>query len=88
MRLRCKNSKLVGDLGFPLTNIFIRGKIYDCEYEEWNSDEGFRLNGGHRRYWVINEIGQKEELSRGELRALFHTDPVDIRDVIIDDLLN
>lgn len=88
MRLRCKNTESRGFLGFPLNDIFISGKVYDIEHLEWSSKEGFRLNGGHRKYWAINELGQKEEIPNWKLRALFYTDPVDSRDVLIDDLLN
>lgn len=40
------------------TDLFIEGKWYDGEYETW-SQQLYKLNNGWRRYWVINEKGEK-----------------------------
>lgn len=58
-------------LGDKLTDRFISGNWYDGEYEVWNFESGYRLNGGWRRYWVINEVGVKEEIHRGQMKAIF-----------------
>jgi len=66
---------------------FIEGKWYDAEYETWDWEDGYRINGGWRTYWVINELGEKEELSRPYMDVLFHHDIVEIRDRKIDEIL-
>lgn len=67
---------------------FIVGKWYDGEYETW-SQQLYRLNGGWRRYWVINEMGEKEELLRSQMVAIFEMNIEKLRDekinVIIGD---
>ncbi len=66
---------------------FIEGKWYDGEYETWSFDQGYEINGGWRRYWVINESGVKEELSRARFRVIFETETQQLRDSKIEDIL-
>lgn len=66
---------------------FIEGKWYEGEYETWNWESGYRLNGGWSRYWVIDENGKKEEIDRTRMRILFYTSE-ELRDVLIDEILN
>lgn len=58
---------------------FIEGKWYDGEYETW-SEQLYRLNGGWRIYWVVNEQGEKEEISRAHMNAIFQLDVEELRD--------
>lgn len=67
---------------------FIEGKWYEGEYETWNWEDGYRINGGWRRYWVVNELGKKEEISRAVMNAIFEYKTAELRDVKIDDILN
>lgn len=67
---------------------FIEGKWYDGEYETWLSADGYRLNGGWRKYWVINEQGEKEEISRGHIRVIFESDTQSLRDSKIDVIIS
>lgn len=69
------------------TELFIEGKWYDGEYETWSWDDGYRLNGGWRRYWVVNELGDKEEISKAYMNAVFQMDIDSIRDAKIDEIL-
>ena len=66
---------------------FIEGKWYEGEYETW-SLQLYKLNGGWRRYWVINEVGEKEEISRIHMRIIFEMDVQELRDNKIDQILN
>ena len=43
-------------------------------------EEGFIINGGWRRYWVINEQGRKEEISRAKFKIIFETETQQLRD--------
>ena len=70
------------------TPIFISNKWYDGEYETWGFQQGYELNGGWRRYWVIGEDGQKREMSRPYMRATFIIDVDELRDAKIDEILN
>jgi hypothetical protein len=65
---------------------FIEGRWYDGEYETW-SDQLYKLNGGWRRYWVINEKGEKEEIHRAHMNAIFETDIEKLRDNKINEIL-
>jgi hypothetical protein len=65
---------------------FIEGKWYDGEYETW-SLQLFKLNNGWRRYWVINEKGQKEEISKAQIRAIFEFDIQQLREEKIKEIL-
>lgn len=65
---------------------FIEGKWYDGEYETW-SDQLYKLNGGWKRYWVINEMGEKEEISKAHMNAIFETDIQNLRDGKINEIL-
>ena len=68
-------------------NIFIEGKWYDGEYETWPFESGFRLNGGWKVYWVVNESGVKTKISRARMGIIFELDHVKLRDIKIDTLL-
>ena len=70
------------------TDRFIEGKWYDGEYETWSFDRGYEINGGWRRYWVINESGEKEEITRVHMRAIFEMNIQELRDNKIDQILN
>ena len=64
----CKRSSQSSPKGSSLSNIqwedrFIEGKWYDGEYETW-SDQLYKLNGGWRRYWVINEEVNKKKFQK------------------------
>ena len=65
---------------------FISSKWYDGEYETWNFKDGFKLNGGHNRYWVINEQGEKEELSKSHMNVLFDL-TINFRNYKIEEIL-
>ena len=87
----CKNGNRTAPRG-PLDSIkwedrFIEGKWYDGEYEVWSFDQGYEINGGWRRYWVINEKGVKEEISRARFKVIFETETQQLRDKKIEDLL-
>jgi hypothetical protein len=85
----CKNGSgnaLKATLGsIKWTNRFIKGKWYDGEYETW-SLQLFKLNGGWRRYWVINEKSEKEEISRNEMKVIFEFDIQQLRKEKIKEL--
>jgi hypothetical protein len=66
---------------------FIEGKWYDGEYETWKSKDGYRLNSGWRRYWVVNEQGKKEEISKAHFNAIFETDIENLRDKKINQII-
>lgn len=66
---------------------FIVDKWYDGEYETWSWEDGYRVNDGWRRYWVINEQGDKEEISRSQFNIIFETKVEELRDNKIDQIL-
>ena len=77
--------------GLSLSNIqwedrFIEGKWYDGEDETW-SDQLYKLNGGWRRYWVINEKGEKEEISKAHMNAIFEMNIDKLREGKINEIL-
>ena len=85
----CKSGSRTGS-GFPdgpWIDRFIEDKWYDGEYETWSWKDGYRINGGWRRYWVVNEQGKKEEISRPLFRILFETNTQQLRDRKIEDLI-
>ena len=86
----CKNGSRTAPRA-PLGSIkwedrFIEGKWYDGEYQTW-SEQLFRLNGGWRRYWVVNEQGVKEEISKAQFKLIFETDTQQLRDRKIEDII-
>ena len=86
----CKTGSRTAPRG-PLDGIkwqdrFIEDKWYDGEYETW-SLQLFELNNGWRRYWVINEKGQKEEISKAHIRAIFEFDIQQLREEKIKEIL-
>lgn len=66
---------------------FIEGKWYDGEYETWSFDSGYELNNGWRRYWVVNEMGVKEEIPKAHMRSIFEFDIKELRDNKIDQII-
>jgi len=87
----CKNGSRTAPRG-PLDSIkwedrFIEGKWYDGEYECWSFDRGYEINGGWRRYWIVNEKGVKEEISRARFRVIFETDIQQLREEKLKDIL-
>ena len=90
----CKNgSRTASKLGpgsllqSPWVDRFIEGKWYDGEYETWSWEDGYRVNGGWRKYWVINEQGVGEEISRAHFKIIFETDTQQLRDRKIEDII-
>ena len=65
---------------------FIEGKWYDGEYEIW-SQQLYKLNGGWKRYWVVNEMGEKEEIPKAHMNAIFEMDIEKLRDNKINEIL-
>ena len=74
-------------LGGPWVDRFIEGKWYDGEYETWSWEDGYRVNNGWRKYWVINEQGVGEEISRAHFRVIFENDTQQLRDRKIEDII-
>lgn len=66
---------------------FIEGKWYDGEYETWSWEDGYKLNGGWKKYWVINEKGVKEEIHKAYFNAIFETDIENLRDEKINQII-
>jgi len=84
----CKNGSRTGPAyGGVWIDRFIEGKWYDGEYETWSWEDGYRVNNGWRKYWVINEQGVGEEISRAHFRVIFETDTQQLRDRKIEDLI-
>lgn len=87
----CKRSSQSSPRGLSLSNIkwqdrFIEGKWYDGEYETW-SQQLYKLNGGWKRYWVVNEMSEKEEISKAHMNAIFEMDIEQLRDNKINEIL-
>ncbi len=87
----CKRSSQSSPRGLSLSNIkwqdrFIEGKWYDGEYETW-SQQLYKLNGGWKRYWVVNEMSEKEEISKAHMNAIFEMDIEELRDNKINEIL-
>ena len=83
----CKTgSQTASRFGGPWKDRFIEGKWYDGEYQTW-SEQLFKLNNGWRRYWVVNEQGIKEEISKAHFRSIFETDTQQLRDKKIEDII-
>ena len=71
------------------TPVFIEGKTYVGEYQTWSWPKGYEVNGGWKRYWIIGEDGEKQELPRARFRAVFHYDDVvELRNNKIEQILN
>jgi hypothetical protein len=84
----CKNGSRTGPVyGGVWIDRFIEGKWYDGEYETWSWEDGYRVNNGWRKYWVINEQGVGEEISRAHFRVIFETDTQQLRDRKIEDII-
>ena len=87
----CKNGSRTAPRG-PFDSIkwkdrFIEGKWYDGEYETWSFDRGYEINGGWRRYWVINESGEKEEIPKAHMKAIFEFDIQQLREEKLNNIL-
>ena len=68
--------------------VFIEGNTYDGEYETWSWARGYEVNGGWKRYWIIDHYGEKHELPRARFRAVFHYDDlVELRNNKIERIL-
>lgn len=88
----CKSTSQSAPKGIQLLNLqwkdrFIQGRWYDGEYEAWNYDRGYEINGGWKRYWVINESGEKEEIHRAHMNAIFEMNIQELRDNKINEIL-
>ena len=84
----CKNGSRTGPAyGGVWIDKFIEGKWYDGEYETWSWEDGYRVNGGWRKYWVVNEQGVGEEISRAHFKIIFETDTQQLRDRKIEDII-
>jgi hypothetical protein len=90
----CKNGSKLGSgraQQYDWVERFIEGKLYDGEYETWSWESGYELNGGWRNYWVINEQGKKEKISRNIMRVLFHLEKCEceicVRDKKIENII-
>jgi hypothetical protein len=84
----CKNGSRTGPAyGGVWIDRFIEGKWYDGEYETWSWEDGYRVNNGWRKYWLINEQGVGEEISRAHFRVIFETDTQQLRDRKIEDII-
>ncbi len=46
-----------------------------------------KWNGLYRKVWAINESGEKVEISRSQIKVLFHIDNSELRDSQIKDIL-
>ncbi len=80
----CKSDCKVYD-GSTSSYRFINGKWYDGE---WSSDDGYRINNGWRRYWVIDQNLNKQNISKAKIKLIFETDIQNIRDSKIDIINN
>jgi hypothetical protein len=91
----CKNGSSIAPKPASINNLstiqwsdrFIEGKWYDGEYETWKFKDGYRLNGGWRRYWIVNEQGVKEEISKAHFNAIFETDIENLREEKINQII-
>jgi hypothetical protein len=84
----CKTAPRTSSLGnIKWTDTFIEDKWYDGEYETWSWEDGYKCNNGWRRYWVVNEQGIKEEISKSYMRSIFKLDIDEIRDSKIEEIL-
>ena len=85
----CKNGSQTVTKGLPMyvKDRFIEGKWYDGEYETWRYERGYEINGGWRKYWVINEKGEKEEIHRAHMNAIFEFDIQQLRDNKINEII-
>ena len=82
----CKHAMSTAPKIGEWTPLFIEGKEYECEYETWGWEDGYRLNGSWRRYWATGEDGTHREMPRAHFRAVFHTDH-EKRDLLIEGIL-
>jgi hypothetical protein len=83
----CKTgSQTTSRFGGTWKDRFIENKWYDGEYQTW-SEQLFKLNNGWRRYWVVNEQGIKEEISKAQFISIFETDISKLRDNKINEII-
>jgi hypothetical protein len=91
----CKNSSSIAPRPASINDLsnikwsdrFIEGKWYDGEYETWSYENGYKFNGGWKKYWVINEKGVKEEIHKAYFNAIFETDIENLRDEKINQII-
>ena len=84
---------MVAELHREAHLVVLNGKIdslkwYDGEYETWSFEDGYRVNGGWRKYWVVNEKGEKEEIPKAHMKAIFEFDIQQLREEKLKDILN
>jgi hypothetical protein len=87
----CRNGSRRGSGTIPpitWIDIYIEGKWYDGEYETYDWEDGYRVNGAWRRYWVVNELGEREQILKAEFKVIFETKVEELRDNKIDQILN
>ncbi len=74
--------------GHPVTwcQVFIVDNWYDIIYEPFKGEMA-KWNGLYRKVWAINESGEKVEISRSQIKVLFHIDNSELRDSQIKDIL-
>lgn len=94
----CKNSSQV------LGGKYIKGKWYDGQYETWNiniivPNQRHLVNQPtdsiqktepkyERRYWVINESGEKQEIHRAYINTIFELNKENLRDIKINEIID
>lgn len=84
----CKGGqKTSPDISSSWRDQFMEGKWYDGEYETWGWEDGYRLNGGYRRYWVIEENGNKIEIHKARMKLVFELDMDKVREKKIEQIL-
>ncbi len=66
---------------------FEKGKWYDGEYETWSWEDGYKLNGGWKKYWVVNEQGEKQEVQRAWFKIMFECDIQNLRQEKINQII-
>ncbi len=84
----CKNGSRTGPAyGGVWIDRFIEGKWYDGEYETWSWEDGYKLNGGWKKYWVVNEQGEKQEVQRAWFKIMFECDIQNLRQEKINQII-
>jgi hypothetical protein len=83
----CKTTQSVSDGLSKFKEQFIKGKWYDGAYEIW-SEQLYKLNNGWRSYWVINESGERMEISRTRMKIIFELNKTELIDEKINIILN
>lgn len=79
----CRSTVTLGNK----TIVFSEGKWYDGVYEEWQKPYLFKLNGGHKRFWVTNNFNERVEISKAEFNLIF-SNMVELREFKINQILD